>query len=369
MSDKTRRRWQDTSSFPELSHSTFPINTASNASTTAYQDGDGTQIDSTPGLNELDFDHLFGTNTSVASGRHSTLNSGIPHTHTNNSNEEDSPNGPLQSEDSMDFAIDPYLPAEAKEECLQKLSNLSADLLQDLKRIGASNPADSAFATPSATASSSAHPPPVSGHALNVGRMLEHSERFLDILQHVGGSPSNDHVPALSPAISNVRYFDLGHDDSELGFGSASTTTLSQLLGDGITSPYISSPASNTPLTGTSNGPKPSGGLIRPDIPTMLAIHDGKPFNAPQTPPTSPRSAPLRFQARTASESPARDTSTRRSCVNSGLLEESMAANLLNMIIKQSLDVGVGGQKSAEGSLKDITTSIRKLLDLNTSLT
>ncbi|KFX98754.1 hypothetical protein V495_06910 [Pseudogymnoascus sp. VKM F-4514 (FW-929)] len=399
-----QQQWQNTSSYPELSHSTFPINTAGNGSTTTYQDGDGIQIASTPSLNGLDFDHLFGTNTSVASGRHSTLNSGIPHTRTNNSNEEDSPNGPLQSEDSMDFAIDPRLPAEAKEECLQKLSNLSADLLQDLKRIGASNPIDSAFATPSATTFSSAHPPPVSGHALNVGRMLEHSERFLDILQHVGGSPSNDHVPAPSPALSNVRYFDLGHGDSDLGFGSASTTTLSQLLGDGIASPYISSPASNTSLTGTSNGPKPSGGLIRPDIPTMLAVLTCytcliRIYNSvfsyihrsmTESPSTRHKLLPplpglhlcgfkleqhqnlqLEILARVSLHMLNRLEKVLddigRSCVNSGLLEESMAANLLNMIIKQSIDMNVGGQKSAGGSLKDITQSIRELLDLNTS--
>lgn len=53
----------------------------------------------------------------------------------------------------------------------------------------------------------------------------------------------------------------------------------------------------------------------------------------------------------------------RRSCVNSG---EGMSASLMTMIIKQGLDSGgKSGQSSEEGSLRDITNSIKRLLEVN----
>lgn len=364
-------RWRNMSAVPTLPPVSFPLENGGNSTAaTSYQDPDGTPLTSGSHINVFEFDPFFANQDSSGSG-------GLTEAMT--------------SEDSMDFTVNSYEPAprNLNEECLQNLSDLSANLLQDLKRIRA----DDARASTQNPISSGIPQSPVSSAGHNVGRMLEHSERFLGILRHIGGSASAEiDASNPSPAASSVRYFDLNADDAHQTFGTTSRTTLSQLLGDGMASP----PGIQAiPVP----GPKVNE-LIKPDIPTMLAVltcytcliriydavfsHIHKSLTADPAarrkllPPLpglhlcgfkleQHHNLQLEILARVSLHMLSRFERVldeiRSSCINSNVLEESMAANLLTTIVKQGLDAGEGGQSSEEGLLRDITKSIRQLLD------
>jgi hypothetical protein len=322
------------------------------------------------------------------------------------SRETGSISGAVPSENSMDMILDtPYVPADSlKNDILEKLSALSGDLLQDLRRMGTDDPVDPNLISSSATVVSSllATPPPGEKH--NVGRMLEHSEQFLDILQHVAESPS--HRPtsnSLGSTIATVRYFNHGNEDRNMGFDSRSTATLSQLLGDGFSPAHLAATGSTEANNAVAT--QSSSSVIRPDIPTMLAILTcytclirlyGRVFSYIQrvlnaSPSARQKLLPpfpglhlcgfkleqhqnlqLEILSRVSLHMLGRIEKVLedigRSCVSSGIMEESLAANLLNMIIKQNLDVGLNGTHKDEGSLKEITTSIKELLEVRLSV-
>ncbi|KAH6683998.1 hypothetical protein B0J14DRAFT_555004 [Halenospora varia] len=363
-------QWRNISAVPALSTTSFPPERTNNGTSMArYGVHNGNDLTIGPGTNVFDFDAFFTHQDSSGS-------SGLTEAMT--------------SDDSMDFVPNSFelAPRAANEECLQNLSDLSANLLQDLKRIRADDVRYSSE-TPQSQAGNERH---------NVGRMLEHSEKFLEILKHIGESaPAEIDMPDPSPAASSVRYYDLNGDDAHQTFGTTSRTTLSQLLGDGMASPPENQPSSSVrPLLNT----KVNTGLIKPDIPTILAVltcytcllriydavfsHIHKslardPASQRKLLPPLPglhlcgfklehhHNLQLEILARVSLHMLGRFEKVldeiRRSCISSNALEESMAANLLTTIINQGLDTGEGGQ-SSEGLLKDITKSIRQLLDI-----
>lgn len=366
------------SAVPTLSSTSFPpLENRKNGTTiTGYQDGDANHLATGPAINVFGLDPFFANPESSGSG-------GLTEAMT--------------SEDSMDFAVSSYEPARnSNEECLQNLTDLSANLLQDLKRIRT----DDAKTSTQDPASSGTPPSLVNNERHNVGRMLEHSERFLEILQHVEGSGSASaeaDASNPSPVASSVRYYDLNGDDANQTFGTTSRTTLSQLLGDGMASPPVmQSPAVPDPTSGTA---QVKAGLIKPDIPTMLAvltcytclirIYDAvfsfihkslqeNPGEHRKLLPPLPglhlcgfkleqhHNLQLEILARVSLHMLGRFEKVldeiHRSCISSGVLEESMAGNLLTMIINQGPG-GAGGQNGNEGSLRNITKSIQQLLE------
>ena len=292
------------------------------------------------------------------------------------------------SEDIFDTAADSQRPrAESlKKILLKKLSSLSGHLLQDLERMD-----------------ESATPP--LGETHNVGRMLEHSEKYLEILQHIAQPASQSaSISDTSPAAASVRYFNLETDDAHPNFDGTSNITLSHLLGDGAS--LVHPPATTTAkvldgLLPTAPGTSTEK-VISPDIPTMLAILTcytclirlyGRVFSYIQrvlgaSPSARQRLLPplpglhlcgfkleqhqnlqLEILARVSLHMLGRIDKMLEEigtgCVASGVVEQSVAANLLGMIVRQDLNVGLelDEKRKEEGSLKEITASIRRLLD------
>lgn len=306
----------------------------------------------------------------------------------------------VPSEHSLDMAQDPPLTigVSLKDNILHKLSLLSGDLLQDLRRISANDMVESSYAAGSSVL---ATPPP--GQMHNVGRMLEHSEKFLDILQHVADSPSHSMNNLSGSTMATVQYFNHGEHggDRNIGFDNH-TATLSQLLGDGFSTSQLAAgrPEAVNPIAAQTNS-----AVIRPDVPTMLAILTcytclirlyGRVFSYIQkvlsaNPSARQKLLPplpglhlcgfrmeqhqnlqLEILSRVSLHMLGRIEKgleeIGRSCVASGIMEESIAANLLTMITKQNLDVRLNEQHNDEGSLKEITRSIHSLLDVTSRL-
>lgn len=277
------------------------------------------------------------------------------------------------------------LPFDAqRQELLQSLSNLSASLLQDLKRVCDPAP-DLAEDHLNPSISSSA-----SMKNSNVGRLLEQSERFIDILQHAVHHSSTDHTQSATPLPFNTPSLDFNNPVNAPECGNdLFPSTISQSNCDGL-SPSITSPLLDPPSF-------PQTTLIRLDVPTMFSVlscytsllrifeavfshiraslHTSDPTRQRLLPPLpglhlcgfkleKHQNLQIEILARISLQMLARleamldDIS--RAGMSSGALEEYNAALLLNMVTKNGTDGGAGeGVSSAQ-----ISKSIRDLLDV-----
>ncbi|KAL4783540.1 hypothetical protein BJX76DRAFT_357927 [Aspergillus varians] len=285
-----------------------------------------------------------------------------------------------------------------RQELLQNLSDLSASLLHDLKRVSdpPPDPADAYGSTPSTQSSASML------RNVNVGRLLEQSERFIDILQHAVRPSSTDRsqLHGSTPLPSGIRYFDLNNPLNAPSESCNNTfpTTLSQLLGDGLSPSSITSPSPFNYPGGTGQSSTPPTTLIRLDVPTMFAVlscytsllriyeavfsHIHASLRVSNSvrqrllPPLpglhlcgfkleKHQNLQLEILARVSLhmlnrlEKMLDDIS--RAGVNSGVLEESNAALLLKLVTKPGSEAGGAGDGV---SLRDIRKSIRELLEV-----
>ncbi|GLI77213.1 hypothetical protein PoHVEF18_005499 [Penicillium ochrochloron] len=324
----------------------------------------------------------------------------LPGTGPPSSRETGSSSGTLMSYySSITHPVTAPPPLDAKrQELLQNMSDLGASLLQDLKRVS-DPPPDAAYRysiTPSSSSSVSML------RNVNVGRLLEQSERFINILQHAVRPSSADRAQpdSSTPLPPGIRYFDL---NSPLNAPSESrnnhfSSTLSQLLGDGLSPSSVTMPYPFD-LPGATAAPStPQTALIRLDVPTMFSVlscytsllriyevvfsHIHTSLGASNSvrqrllPPLpgvhlcgfkleKHQNLQLEILGRVSLHMLNRlekildDIS--RAGVNSGILEESNAAQLLNMVTKP------GAEASGPGdgvSLRDVRNSIRELLEV-----
>lgn len=307
------------------------------------------------------------------------------------SRETGSSSGTLVSDySSMTYPVTPPSPFDAqRQELLQSLSDLSASLLQDLKRVCDPSPDPTEDRSNPSTSSSA-----LMLRNVNVGRLLEQSERFIDILQHAVRPCSTDQTQSTTPLSSSIRYFDLNNplNTSESG-NNLFPSTLSQLLGDGLSQSSITSPfIFDSPAPSLA----PQTSLIRLDVPTMFSVlscytsllriyeavfshihaslRTSNPARQRLLPPLpglhlcgfkleKHQNLQLEILARVSLhmlnrlETMLDDIS--RAGMSSGVLEESNAALMLNMVTKP--DAGGAGDRV---SLTQISKSIRDLLEM-----
>lgn len=166
-------------------------------------------------------------------------------------------------------------PPDLKEECLQKLSDLSSDLFRQWSHIGSGQLADSfCFSPPSPAAS---QPESSSAIGLNsakspIGKMLDSSRGFMDALKYFVRSPSNQHSISAVHSSPSSFYADFGLENISVNHSNPGSNYSSSPASTRPVSHVLSSVSSSAGLDFTSANMPNSFGPLRSDVPTTLVI-------------------------------------------------------------------------------------------------
>lgn len=161
---------------------------------------------------------------------------------------------------------------DLKEECLQKLSDLSADLFRQWSRISSGQLADSLFFSPPTSNSQVTDPP--NGIALNnakspIGKMLDSSREFMDVLRYFVRSPSNQSSNSAFHSSPSSCYSDFGLENLSGNHVNMSSNHPSSPAYNYQISRVLSFGSSSASLDFTSPD---SFGPLRSDVLTALPI-------------------------------------------------------------------------------------------------
>lgn len=167
-------------------------------------------------------------------------------------------------------------PPDLKEECLQKLSDLSSDLFRQWSRIGSAQLADSlCLSPPSPVASQNPESPNAFGldsAKSPIGKMLNSSRDFLEILKYFVRLPSTQLSIAAVHSSPSSCYSDFGLENLSVNHGNPSSNHSSSPAYTHPVSRVLSSVSSSSGLEFTSANMPNSFGPLRSDVPTTLVI-------------------------------------------------------------------------------------------------
>ena len=121
--------------------------------------------------------------------------------------------GDFTADKVLQFSQDPgNQPTQIQDDCLYRLSDLSSKLLKDFSRTGSGNLSDLPLSSPYASArpSKDPHDTPKATHSKNtIGRLMENSQAFLDILQDLNRnrSSSADSICSYTESSDDSEFF------------------------------------------------------------------------------------------------------------------------------------------------------------------